>query len=110
MDLCLIWYNLFLKHPRSTSNPQGYWTHANFSIINSIKGTWYMIIRIIHGIFPSIFMFSTSSWIIKSFVALVASERHHDEMWKYVDDKTLHNLDLQAKYKFFPSVKKSDES
>ena len=29
---------IFLEHPNDTDNPQGYWAHAKFSILNSIKG------------------------------------------------------------------------
>ena len=75
---------IFLDHPNSTDNPQGYWAHGKFSIINSIKGILYMKAGIIHGLFPILFPFTTSSWIIRSFVKLVESDRHKEELDKYI--------------------------
>ena len=43
-----------------------------------------MIAGIIHGVFPYVFPFTTSSWIIKSFIKLVQSERHKKELEKYI--------------------------
>ena len=80
----LIWYNLFLDHPNTTNNPQGYWSHGIFSVVNSTMGLVYMIAGIIHGVFPYVFPFTTSSWIIKSFIKLVQSERHKKELEKYI--------------------------
>ena len=75
---------IFLDHPNGTDNPQGYWAHGKFSIINSIKGILYMKAGIIHGLFPILFPFTTSSWIIRSFVKLVESDRHKEELDKYI--------------------------
>ena len=85
----LIWYNLFLEHPNSTNNPQGYWSHGIFSVVNSAMGLVYMIAGIIHGVFPYVFPFATSSWIIKSFIKLVQSERHNKELKKYISSDIL---------------------
>ena len=75
---------IFLDHPNGTDNPQGYWAHGKFSIINSLKGILYMKAGIIHGLFPILFPFTTSSWIIRSFVKLVESDRHKEELNKYI--------------------------
>ena len=75
---------IFLDHPNGTDNPQGYWAHGKFSIINSIKGILYMKAGIIHGLFPILFPFTTSSWIIRSFAKLVESDRHKEELDKYI--------------------------
>ena len=75
---------IFLDHPNGTDNPQGYWAHGKFSIINSLKGILYMKAGIIHGLFPILFPFTTSSWIIRSFVKLVESDRHKEELDKYI--------------------------
>ena len=75
---------IFLDHPNGTDNPQGYWAHGKFSIINSLKGILYMKAGILHGIFPILFSFTTSSWIIRSFVKLVESDRHREELDKYI--------------------------
>ena len=85
----LIWYNLFLDHPNSTNNPQGYWSHGIFSVVNSTMGLVYMIAGIIHGVFPYVFSFATSSWIIKAFIKLVQSERHKKELEKYISSDIL---------------------
>ena len=39
---------------------------------------------IIHGLFPILFPFTTSSWIIRSFAKLVESDRHKEELDKYI--------------------------
>ena len=88
---------IFLEHPNDTDNPQGYWAHAKFSILNSIKGIAYMKAGILHGIFPILFPFTTSSWIIRSFVKLVESERHKDELKKYVSQKLVRQLRRDTK-------------
>ena len=71
---------IFLEHPNDTDNPQGYWAHGKFSVVNSLKGIAYMIAGIAHGVFPIKFPFTTSSWIIRSFVKLVESERLKEEL------------------------------
>ena len=85
----LIWYNLFLEHPNSTNNPQGYWSHGIFSVGSSVRGLVYMIAGIIHGVCPHVFPFATSSWIIKTFIKLVQSERHKKELEKYISSDIL---------------------
>ena len=92
----LTWYSIFLDHPHSTDKPQGYWCHAYFSVTNSLKGTWYMLLGVIHGILPIAFTFSTSSFIIKSFATLVNSERHEKELRKYIDSDTLAKINKQS--------------
>ena len=83
---------IFLEHPNDTDNPQGYWAHAKFSILNSIKGILYMKAGILHGIFPILFPFTTSSWIIRSFAALAESERHKDELNEYIPIELVRKL------------------
>ena len=94
-----LWYKIFLEHPNSTDNPQGYWSHALFSIKNSLKGLWYMDAGILHGLIPYFFPFSTSSYLIRSFKTLVKSERHKDELRQIIDEDTLAQLkkDLSVK-------------
>ena len=83
---------IFLEHPNDTDNPQGYCALAKFSILNSIKGIVYMKAGILHGIFPILFPFTTSSWIIRSFAKLVESERHKDELDKYIPIELVRKL------------------
>ena len=83
---------IFFEHSNSTNNPQGYWTHGSFSVGNSIKGMFAMIAGIIHGIIPILFPFTTSSWIIRSFVKLVNSDRHIEEIEKYVSREVVFKL------------------
>ena len=91
----LIWYSLFLEHPKSTNNPQGYLTHGIFSVVSSAKGLVYMIAGIIHGVFPCVFPFATSSRIIKTFIKLVKSERHKKELEKYISSDILLEIENQ---------------
>ncbi len=83
---------VFLDHPQSTDKPQGYWAHGKYSIINSIKGIFYMKLGILHGIFPILFPFSTSSWIIRSFVQLVESDRHKKEIDQYISTEVVRKM------------------
>ena len=83
---------IFLEHPNDTNNPQGYWAHAKFSITNSLKGIAYMKAGIVHGIFPILFPFTTSSWIIRSFAKLVESNRHGEELNKYISIELVRKL------------------
>ena len=96
---------IFLEHPNDTDNPQGYWAHAKFSIINSLKGIAYMKAGIVHGIFPILFPFTTSSWIIRSFAKLVESNRHGEEIDKYISielvRKLLRNKKLSEKQRWW---------
>ena len=94
----MILYQIFLEHPSSTYNPQGYWEHGLFSIINSTKGIWYMIAGIIHGIIPCLLPFATSSFIIRSFTKLVNSKRHHEELKLYISSDVLAKINGQVKY------------
>ena len=95
----MVWYKIFLDHPHSTNQSQGYWCHGFFSVFNSLKGIWFMILGVIHGILPIAFTFSTSSIIIKSFAALVNSERHEEELRKYIDSDTLAKINKQSDIK-----------
>ena len=92
-----LFYKIFLEHPNDTVNPQGYWDHGRFSVLNSIKGIVYMLAGVVHGIFPILFSFTTSSWIIRSFVKLVESDRHKDELRKYVSQKLVRQLRRDTK-------------
>ena len=92
-----LFYKIFLEHPNDTNNPQGYWAHGKFSVINSLKGIVHMLAGVVHGIFPILFPFTTSSWIIRSFVKLVESERHQDELRKYVSQKLVRQLRRDTK-------------
>lgn len=83
---------IFLEHPNDTDNPQGYCAHAKFSILNSLKGILYMKAGILHGIFPILFPFTTSSWIIRSFAKLVESNRHGEELDKYISIELVRKL------------------
>ena len=76
-------HNLFIEHPNSTENPQGYWAHCLFSLTNSVTLIWFCLLGIVHSFFPFVFAFSTSSAIIRSFKKLVESNRHLPEMKKY---------------------------
>ena len=86
-------YRVFVEHPRSTDNPQSYWVHGAFSIFNSTRGLWYMLVGIIHGLVPCLFPFSTSSFIIRSFKKLVESHRHRDELQRILDFEFIQKLD-----------------
>ena len=85
-------HRVFLDHPHDTDKPQGYWAHGKYSIINSIKGIFYMKLGILHGIFPILFPFSTSSWIIRSFVQLVESDRHKKEIDQYISTEVVRKM------------------
>ena len=88
-------YKVFLEHPYDTDNPQSYWKHGLFSVYNSALGLWYMIAGIIHGVFPYVFPFATSSWIIKAFIKLVQSKRHKKELEKYISSDILLEIENQ---------------
>ena len=96
-EIKMIFYKIFLEHPNDTDNPQGYWAHGKFSVTNSLKGIVYMLAGIVHGIFPILFPFTTSSWIIRSFVKLVESERHKDELKIFVSQKLVRQLRRDTK-------------
>lgn len=108
MFIMMAWYKMFLEHPQSTSNSQGYWCHGFFSVFNSLKGIWFMLLGIIHGIFPIVFPFSTSSFIIKSFAKLVQADRHQEEMKKYIDSDTLAKINKQITYEFISKPDRKD--
>ena len=84
----MLFYKIFLEHPNDTDNPQGYCAHGKFSVVNSLKGIVYMLAGVVHGIFP----FTTSSWIIRSFIKLVESERHEEELDKYISSQFVRKL------------------
>ena len=90
-----IWYKIFLEHPNATNNSQGYWAHGLFSIVNSLRGIQYMLAGIVHGIFPCLFSFSTSSFIIRAFIKLVRSNRHSEELQQYVTLSFIETLEKQ---------------
>ena len=92
-----LWHQIFLKHPYSTDNPQSYWEHGMFSTGSSSSGIKYMLAGIIHGIFPCLFPFTTSSWIIRTFVELVISNRHPEELQQYLSPNFLDELRKQIK-------------
>ena len=97
--LYVVWYKMFIQHPSATDNPQGYWDHGTFSAWNSTKLLWFSFLGIIHGILPCVFTFSTSSAIIRSFVKLVNSNRHKEEMQKYISKELIEDLSGQIKKK-----------
>ena len=108
MFIMMVWYKIFLEHPQSTKNPQGYWSHGYFSVTNSLKGLWFMLLGIIHGVFPIVFTFSTSSYLIRSFAKLVQAERHQEELKKYIDSDTLEKLNKQITHEFLPKATRKD--
>ena len=85
-------YKLFLEHPNSTDNPQGYWTHGIFSATNSVKLIGFGLLGVIHGILPCVFKFSASSYVIRSFILLVKSNRHKKEVKIYMSQDILEQL------------------
>ena len=85
-------YKIFLEHPNSTDNPQGYLAHGIFSGTSSIKLIGFGLLGVIHGIIPCVFKFSTSSYVIRSFVILARSNRHKKEIKKYVSQEVLEQL------------------
>ena len=92
-----LWYRIFLEHPYATINPQGYWKHGIFSIVNSGSGLKYMLAGVTHGIFPCFFPFSTSSWVIRSFIKVVESKRHQKELQQYLSPNFLDEVRKQIK-------------
>ena len=58
-----------------------------------------MMAGVIHGLFPCLFPFSTSSYLIRSFKKLIESERHKEELYQILDENTLVQLkqDMQTK-------------
>ena len=91
----MLFYKIFLEHPLSTNNPQGYWCHGFFSVFNSLKGVWYMTLDIVHGLLPILFPFATSSFLIRTFAKLVQENRHQEEMRKYITAPVLEKLNDQ---------------
>lgn len=83
--------NPFTKHPNETENPQGYWKHGTFALINSAILIYAGIIGIIHAVFPFLFQFSTSTIVIKSFRKLVDSRRHKAELKRELPDDMLNS-------------------
>jgi hypothetical protein len=94
--LYVIYHKMFIEHPNSTDNPQGYWAHCSFGLTNSITLLFFCLLGIIHGILPCVFKFSTSSAIIRSFSALVEAQRHKEEMTKYISKDVLEELSKQT--------------
>ena len=85
-------HKIFLEHPNSTDNPQGYWAHGIFSGINSLKLIGFGSLGVIHAIIPCVFKFSTSSYIIRCFVILAKSNRHKKEIKSYISYSVLEQL------------------
>ena len=81
----------FTKHPNSTSNPQSYCKHGIFAICNSFNLILAGSIGIIHGIFPFIFPFYTSSIVIESFKKILESNRHNNEVLQILGRGILNN-------------------
>ena len=103
-------YKIFLEHPNSTDNPQGYLAHGIFSGTISIKLVGFGLLGVIHGIIPCVFKFSTSSYIIRSFVILARSNRHKKEIKKYVSQEVLNQLSYCNKNKLvIQTMKRYDE-
>lgn len=61
-------------------NPQSYMQHCRFACMNSAILIYGGLIGIIHGIFPFLFKFNTSSIVIKSMKKLIDSRRHKKEL------------------------------
>ncbi len=72
--------SIWTDHPRSTDNPQGYWTHLIFAGRNSLIIILAGMVGLIHAAFPFLFPFYTSTVIIRSFKKLVNSKRHEPEL------------------------------
>ena len=94
--LCNIYRKMFIEHPNSTDNPQGYWAHCSFGLTNSITLLFFCLLGIIHGILPCAFKFSTSSSVIRSFRTLVLSRRHGEELRKYISKEDIEKLTEQS--------------
>jgi len=86
--------NPFIKHPNETENPQGYWKHGLFALVNSLILIYAGLIGVVHAIFPFIFQFTTSTIVIKSFNKLVGSRRHKAELRRELPSDM-----LNSKYK-----------
>ena len=56
-----------------------------------------MVAGVIHGIFPCLFPFSTSSWVIRSFIKVVESKRHQKELQQYLSPNFLDEVRKQIK-------------
>ena len=83
---------LFLDHPRSSKNPQGYLKHGLFSVGNSILLMFYCVLGVVHGLVPALFPFSTSSAIIRSFGKLVESDRHEEEIKRILNPAVIDKI------------------
>lgn len=73
---------IFIEHPKSTGNPQDYFTHRDNAIRESSKLIIAGIVGVIHGLVPCISPFYSSTQVIKSFKGLVDSRRHKEELKK----------------------------
>ena len=62
------------------NNPQSYFSHALFAVKNSAILILGGLIGIVHGVFPFILPFYTSTTLIKSFKKLIDSNRHKKEL------------------------------
>ena len=61
-------------------NPQSYYSHCIFSIKNSSILILGGVLGVIHGLFPFLFQFNTSTIVVQSFKKLVDSNRHKKEL------------------------------
>ncbi len=86
--------NPFTKHPNETENPQGYWKHGLFALVNSMILIYAGLIGVVHAVFPFVFQFTTSTIVIKSFNKLVNSRRHKAELQRELPSDM-----LNSKYK-----------
>lgn len=62
------------------NNPQNYFTHAGNAVYWSVRLMIAAIIGLIHGVFPFLFPFYTSSEVIRAFRDIVKSKQHKNEI------------------------------
>jgi hypothetical protein len=94
--LYVLYYRMFIEHPNSTDDPRGYWAHCSFSLKNSLVLMFFCLLGVIHSIFPCVFKFSTSSAVIRSFRIIVRSQRHKEEIRKYISKEDMQKLTEQS--------------
>jgi len=74
---------------------QTYLEHAAFAITNSFILIVAGIKGVIHGVFPFLFPFSTSRRVILSFVSLIQSGRHKQELRELVPTDFIYKKHLE---------------
>lgn len=72
--------SIWTDHPRTTGFPQTYFAHGRVACTSGVKMIWYGLLGVVHGVFPFVFPFRTSTFLIQSFVKLRDSGRHADEI------------------------------